>query len=331
MALAAAALVVVVVGLAAHEPSHISHAWNDFKSASGASTTNHFASGGGEGRYQFWTAGIDSASSHPFTGSGPGTYQLDWLPRATVHVYTTNAHSLYIETYTELGLVGALLLAAFLATALVVLVRQALRSREVDRVRAAALTAFLVGAAIDWLWQLPAIVAVVLLLIGAGVAPAKEVVLQTPDSGTTRAAMRRRLLLGAATILVSLACIFAAGYPLASDQALSASRNALTAGIDSRNKGIAARDFAAAVSDARTAVSVEPDSAAAQWQLARSLAWAGRDRAAIRAARAATLAEPQGSSNWYLLGELYDAVGRDRAAHDAYARARSLNPQHFPT
>jgi len=334
IALAAAVVLLIVIGLAAHGPSHISHAWDSFKRASGANTTNHYASSGGEGRYQFWVAGIDSAKSHPFTGSGPGTFQLDWLPRANVHVYTTNAHSLYVETYTELGLVGFLLLLAFLVTAVVVLIRQATRARDGDRIRAAAaaaaLTAFLVGAALDWLWQLPAIVAVVLLIVGAGVGPAPGVVLQAPHSRPAKAGIRTRLLVGAVAVLVSLACVFAAAYPLDADKKITASQDAIDAGRHASQKTIAARYFAAALRDARSAVAVEPDSAAAQLQLAESLSYAERYRAALAAARAATLDEPQGWSNWYVLGQLYDALGRGAEAQSAYSRARSLNPQFYP-
>jgi hypothetical protein len=320
---AAALVLLVIVGIAAHGPAHISHAWDSFKSASGANTTNHFASSGGEGRYQFWTAGIDSAKSHPFTGSGPGTFQLDWLPRATVPVYTTNAHSLYVETYAELGLVGFLLLSAFLLTAVVVLVRQAIRGHAEARLSAAAagagLAAFLVGAAIDWLWQLPAIVAVVLLLIGAGIAPREEAGPRSPDSLAGTSLLRMRWPVRALAVVVSLACVFAAGYPLLVSRDITNSSNALKAG-----------DTAAAVSDARDAVSLESGSAAAQLQLAESLSFAERYTAAIAAARAATLAEPQGWSNWYALGRLYADVGRPAAAQSAYARARSLNPMFYP-
>lgn len=319
IALGAAVVLLIAVGLTAHGPSHISHAWNSFKSASGANTANHFASSGGEGRYQFWVAGIDSAKPHPLTGSGPGTFQLDWLPRATVPVYTTNAHSLYVETYTELGLVGFLLLSGFFVTALVVLVRQAIRSSGGDRIRAAAaaaaLTTFLMGAAIDWLWQWPAIVAVVLLLVGAGVTPRGGVVLQTPDSRSAEAKTRARWQIRAVTVLVALACIFAAAYPLAANHAIASSTNALDAG-----------DTATAISEARDAVAVEPGSAAAQLQLAQSLGDAGQFRSAVVAARNATLAEPQGWKNWYLLGLLYAELRRDRAAASACKRAQSLNP-----
>lgn len=333
IALAAAVVLLVIIGLAAHGPAHISHAWNSFKSTSGANTANHFASGGGEGRYQFWVAGIDSAKSHPFTGSGPGTFQLDWLPRATTAPYTVNAHSLYVETYTELGLVGFVLLAAFLITALVVLIRQAIGSHAEDRVRAAAaaaaLTAFLMGAAIDWLWQLPAVVAVVLLLIAAAVTPREEVIMQTPDSRPAGAAMPTRWRvrdwqMRVATVVVGLACIFAAAYPLDADQAIASSQ-AIT-----NSNHASAGETAAAISDARHAVAVEPDSAAAQQQLAVSLGDAGKYRAAVTAARAATLAEPQGWSNWWVLGQLYADLGRGSAAKSANMRGRSLNPQFYP-
>lgn len=330
VALVASAVVLVAVALAAHGPAHISHAWNSFKSVSGANTTNHFASSGGEGRYQFWVAGIDSAKAHPFTGSGPGTFQLDYLPRATVPVYTTNAHSLYVETYTELGLIGFLLLSAFLLTALAVLIRQAMRSRGEDRIRAAAsaaaLTAFLTGAAIDWLWQLPAVVAVVLLIIGAGMAPSgrgterhADSAVGNPGAQPVTSVRRPPWLDRGLAVVISLACVFAAAYPLVVSHDITDSINALAAGHTS-----------AAVRAGRSAVSAEPGSAAAQLQLARSLSYADRYSAAIAAARAATLAEPQGWTNWYVLGRLYAAVGRQAAAQSAYVRARSLNPQFYP-
>ncbi|MGH9519065.1 MAG: hypothetical protein ACRD2D_05420, partial [Terriglobales bacterium] len=129
----------------------------------------------------------------------------------------------------------------------------------------------------------------------------------------------------AATVLVGLACIFAAAYPLDADQAIASSQ-----AITSSNHAISAGDIAPAISDARHAVAVEPDSAAAQQQLAVSLGDAGRYRAAIAAARAATLAEPQGWSNWYVLGQLYADLGRSAAAKSAYMRARSLNPKFYP-
>ncbi len=324
IAVLAALVLLGVVGLLAHGPAHLSHAWNSFKSAAGSSTPgNHFAASGGEGRYQFWTAGIDSASAHPFTGSGPGTFQLDWLPRATVPVYTTNAHSLYVETYAELGLIGFLLLAAFLLTVLVVLVRQVIRSEAGDRVRAAAataaLTAFLVGAAIDWLWQLPVVVAAVLLLAGAGVAPRRDGISEGTEGRAPGAPPRAAWPVRGVAVLVGLACIVAAAYPLAADQAILNSQNAIAAG-----------HLTAAINDARDAVAVESGSAAAQLQLAQSLGDAGQYRAAIAAARAATLAEPQGWSNWYVLGQLDVDLGRLGAAESAFVRSRALNPQLYP-
>ncbi len=43
---------------------------------------------------------------HWLKGFGPGTFQLVWLPRAHVVSYVRNAHSLYIETLTDAGIIG---------------------------------------------------------------------------------------------------------------------------------------------------------------------------------------------------------------------------------
>ena len=79
------------------------------------------------------------------------------------------AHSLYLETLTELGLVGASLLAAFLATAVAGVVRLA-RRRPSDPLLPAAtavLVAFALHAGIDWDWEMPAVTVVPLLLLAA--------------------------------------------------------------------------------------------------------------------------------------------------------------------
>ncbi len=65
---------------------------------------------------------------------------------------------------------------AFLAAALVAVLSVVARSSYEERTRAAAVTAalvaFLIGAAFDWLWQMPVVPVAVLLLLGAALAPA---------------------------------------------------------------------------------------------------------------------------------------------------------------
>ena len=83
-----------------------------------------------------------------------------------------DAHSLELETFAELGLVGVALLAALLAGV-------GLSARAAHRVDpalaagpAAALTAWAVHCAIDWDWEMPALTLVAVVLAGALLAGA---------------------------------------------------------------------------------------------------------------------------------------------------------------
>src|SRR5204862_4927479 len=89
--------------------------------------------------------------------------------------FIRNAHSLYLETFAELGIVGLALILVFVLTPLVAGARRALRSTGDARARLAATTAacaaFAVAAGIDWAWQLAVIPAAFLLLAGAILGP----------------------------------------------------------------------------------------------------------------------------------------------------------------
>ena len=77
----------------------------------------------------------------------------------------SDAHSLYLETLGELGLVGLLLLAAFLFYPL----RRAIASRRSPGVAAAAgaAVAFLAHAGVDWDWSRSAVVVAGLACLAA--------------------------------------------------------------------------------------------------------------------------------------------------------------------
>ncbi len=99
--LAGGVLVALVAAVAAGAPSQLSRAWSDFKHPSSLSQTDlsaRFGTLSGNGRYDYWKVAVKSTGGHVVTGSGPGTFQLVWLPRATVPGYIVNAHSLYVET-----------------------------------------------------------------------------------------------------------------------------------------------------------------------------------------------------------------------------------------
>jgi hypothetical protein len=324
--LGAAIAVAVVAALAVGAPSRLSHAWHDFKTPRAAALSQdslaRYASFSSNSRYQYWKVAVHTNAGHPLTGSGPGTFQLLWLPRATVPGYVTNAHSLYFETLAEVGIVGLVLLAGFLLLILAAAVTLVLRSEREGRVRAAgaaaAMLSFVVSAAFEWVWQLPVLPAAFLLLAAAVLAPApRRVAIRSlaPDAplGSGRGRLPLPLRLG--LVATALVCVIAIGIPLATASAVGRSQAAAGAG-----------DLSSAVADARSAARLEPGAASPQLQLALVLELQRNYPAALAAARTATRDESQNWSDWLVLSRIEAEAGAPKAAVAAYVRARSLNP-----
>jgi O-Antigen ligase len=120
----------------------------------------------GSNRYDYWEVALDAWADDPLRGSGIAGFRVDWLRDREIDEPVRDAHSLYLETAAELGVVGLLLLGLFVggvATAAAAAVR---REREVVAGAVAALSAFAVHAAIDWDWELPAVALPALVLAG---------------------------------------------------------------------------------------------------------------------------------------------------------------------
>jgi hypothetical protein len=98
-------------------------------------------------RTVYWRAALGDARDHPLLGSGAGTFAQQWLLRRTTGNSTLDAHSLYIETLAELGAIGLAILAA-------TLVIPFLRGRGAPL---GAYAAWVVGAGVDWHWELPGV------------------------------------------------------------------------------------------------------------------------------------------------------------------------------
>jgi tetratricopeptide (TPR) repeat protein len=240
---------------------------------------------------------------------------LVWLPRASVQSYVRNAHSLYVETLVEVGLVGLILLVAFLVLALGTAVLRVVRSQFEERTLAAsvaaALCAFVVSAASDWFWQVPVLPVAFLLLASAVLAPSSRARTEAAATPSRRAWIGR-----AGVIVVAGACLVVIGIPMASTIALRKSQAAAATG-----------DPTAALADARSALAIEPQSASAHLQVALVLELRRDVPDALTAARAATASEPDNWQTWLVLSRLQAEAGAPQAAIAAMRRARSLNPQ----
>jgi O-antigen ligase len=220
-----------------------------------------------------------------------------------------NAHSLYVETLAETGVVGLGLLGSFFLLVLGAAVTLSRRSRYEARVRAAGLTgaliAFTVGAAADWLWQVPALPAAFLLLAAALLAP---VAARAPRRA------RRPLRLGA--VALAIAALVAIAVPLATVNTVRASQAAVLSGDQPR-----------ALADARAAVRLEPNAASPRIQLALVLELQGDIPGALASAQAAASNEPSNWSTWLIVSRLEAEAAHPAASVAAYLRSRSLNPQ----
>jgi hypothetical protein len=119
----------------------------------------------GNGRADLFRAAWHDATAHSIIGSGAGSYEAYWLAHRTVQLKVRNAHSLYLETLAEGGVVGLAILLLALGAPLVAAVRA--RRRRGVAAATGAYVAYLAGAAVDWDWQ---ITSVTLAAIFVGVA-----------------------------------------------------------------------------------------------------------------------------------------------------------------
>jgi O-Antigen ligase len=140
--------------------------------ATGA-TNQRFASLGSN-RYGYWRVALDTGADHPLAGVGASGFRVAWLQHRDVDENVRDAHSLELETFAELGLVGVAILAALLGAV-------ALAARAAHRIDpalaagpAAALTAWVFHSAIDWDWEMPALTLVAVVLAGALLAVEPE-------------------------------------------------------------------------------------------------------------------------------------------------------------
>jgi hypothetical protein len=311
----------LAIALAAGAPSRLSHAWTDFKKpvATGLHTNSlgRFGVVNGNGRYQLWQVAGHVAGLHPARGSGPGTFQLLYQPRAPTADHVINAHSLYLETLDETGAVGLALLVGFFVVVIAAGIATIVRSRHETRTQAAgviaAVVAFLFSAAVDWVWQIPALPVAVLLLSAAVLVPSRRAGLGGEE--------RRRAGIGAIAVrvgmvVVGLLCLVAIGVPLATTNDVRQSQAAAAAG-----------NTTLALADAVKAARVEPGASSPWLQEALVLEAQGKVPAAAAAAQRAIDNEPANWQNWLVLSRIDAERGDATGSVAAYRRARELYPR----
>jgi O-antigen ligase len=137
-------------------------------------------------RYQYWRVALDTFADHPVAGTGTAGFRVEWLRRRTIGEQAKDAHSLYLETAAELGLVGLALLGMTLV-AVALAARRALRlapAAAAGPVAVVALWAFHAG--IDWDWEMPAVTLLGIAFAGALLALVDEGAAEPPPTPASR-------------------------------------------------------------------------------------------------------------------------------------------------
>jgi hypothetical protein len=311
-ALIAAGVIAAVIVLIASGADH--RLWTDFKKPNPPSTGGQYSrlfSISGSHRYQYWRAALHAFRAHPLKGIGPGTFEFYWAQHNSLGEFVRNAHSLWIETLAEDGIIGALLIVGLFGLVLIAGSVRALRAAPPMRLVIATGTAgvfgFCAAAAFDWVWQLAAVPFVGLLLAAAAMAPSAE---RERSMAGRRAWIPRGLL-----ALAAIPALWAIVVPLAETVAIRSSQSAAQRG-----------EVIAALSDAATARRLEPGAATPWLQQALLLE---KLRDIPGAEHAIVNAEARESTNWriWLVGSrIATEADHPRVALGAYRRARRLNP-----
>jgi hypothetical protein len=262
--------------------------------------TSRLASLNGNGRARMWSVAIDSLHGRRWViGSGAGSFERIWDRSPRADEVVKDAHGLYVETLSELGLIGLGLLLIVLAIPLVA----GLRHRGAAFVPAlmGAYLAFLAHLAVDWDWEISG-VALTGLFVGCLLLVAHRGV------GERRLAKRPRAV-GVAAGVAAAAFAFVG---LVGNTALA------HAVVSNRQ-----HHFSDAVGAAGTARRWMPWSPAPLQALATARLGLGNASEAKADFRAAISLDPNNWQSWLDLA----ASVHGKARADAVARARALYPR----
>jgi O-antigen ligase/polysaccharide polymerase Wzy-like membrane protein len=306
--------VIVLLAVVAIVLAHPVAKFDAFKSNSaiahthGTQTTNHLLTTSGSGRWQFWSAAISEFRAHPLNGGGAGSWGAWWLQHGSLPgVFTQFAHSLYLESLAELGIVGLLLIVGAVLAAVAGSIRSARRLESAEVAAAAACgIAFFVAAAYDWVWQLSgiAVVGVGTLGFALGALPTARA-----SAWGFSGALRPVLALVAVAAIIPQYVVLAAGSHLRNSQAAFRTGDATRA----RSEALAAK-------------AIEPWAASPYLQLGFVAEAEGNFGSASHYLDEAISRSKRDYNLWLVAARIEAERGKGRAAVRDLHEARRLNP-----
>ena len=276
----------------------------------------HILSVGSSGRWQQWASAVKEFRSAPALGKGAGSYEEWWARYGTLKGFVKDAHSLYLESLGELGIVGFVFIAGAFLIGLVAGLRRVLARAGEERLALAAVwaafLAYAFAAGVDWMWEMTVVSVVGIALLGLLVSRA---------SGGTDASERplrlRWDVAGRVALVVAGVCvILAAALPLLTNREIQASQAAVRAG-----------DLGAAFKRADNARKIEPWATSPYQQLALVSEQAQEYGDAQYWARKAIEHAPNDWQPWFLLTRFRAENGQITAAVITLQHTRELSPR----
>jgi tetratricopeptide (TPR) repeat protein len=301
----------------------VSTQWNSFvhlstQRSSAAATQSRLLSGSGA-RYDYWRVALDVFVAHPIAGVGAGNYEGSYYRLRRTDEAIQNPHSFPLETLSELGIVGAVLLA--LAAAGVVVgarrlrasARQSLAARTTMVAATGMVVVWFVDSSGDWMQLLPGV---------AAMALAAAAVLCTEGSHGG-AAVRARAIgthrLGALAGVAVVAFVLAVG-------GANLARARLTQLYLDQARSELVGHPSAAIRDASRALTLDAANLDAYYVKAAGEAFLHQAAPTLSTLLAAKREDPASFQTWTLLGDLEARLHNFSVAGSFYQRAHKLNP-----
>ena len=321
---AAIAVLALVAGAVAADPVQRFETFKEFPEAQAEPTDlvrAHLTSGTGSGRWQFWTVAAEQFKGKPLIGMGAGSYESYWAEHTPISFFVRDAHSLYVETLGELGLVGLVLIGGALLVGLVSGVRRLRFVQGEERFSVAGLLAgfgaYLLGVGIDWMWELTVVslVGITLLgfLTGPATAPALRPRLLAQDGRPPRG---RRFAVTATALVAGWLLVCAQAVPFLAQIKISDSQAATRTGDGER-----------ALEDAAAARNLQPWAASPYLQVALVHEALGDPALAEEAIQAAIDRDPRDWRLWLAASRIHVQAGNVSEARTRLERAAELNPR----
>ncbi|HEY2657555.1 MAG TPA: O-antigen ligase family protein, partial [Solirubrobacteraceae bacterium] len=305
--------VAVAIGFSAGAIGHRIHSqYEAFVHLSTRAGGTRLLSGAGN-RYDYWRVAVEEFRSAPVGGVGAGNYDAGYYLHRRTTEAITQPHSLELQTLAELGLVGGLLLVAFLVAVAIGLRRTAraarrdLVTRNVAVAATGIFTAWLAQTSVDWMHLIPGLTAIAL---AAAVA-----LVSGPTSRDRAPAGRTRV-----AAIVAVAALAIAGAVTIAPRVLSLQAQA------SAQRALDSGNPRAAILDASTALEYDPDSVPALALRAAGFARLHVFAASLADLRRAVAVDPRNWVSWALVGDLLTRHGDRSGARSAYQRALALDP-----